>query len=470
MEKRKSYSRRDFLKQMAAAPGLAAAVAPAMLPATAKEIPQRAWESQTIAPSDRLGLATIGMGIIGFVDTATALEVPGVELVAAADLYDGRRVRTNEIFGQQVATTRDYREILARADVDAVIVSTPDHWHARIAREAMQAGKHVYCEKPMVQKIDEGLNVIEAEHNTKRVLQVGSQFVNSIVYDKARELYRSGAIGELNLVEASWKRNSAIGAWQYSIPPDASPQTIDWDRFLGEAPKRPFDAMRFFRWRNYWDYGTGIPGDLFVHLFTAIHYVLSSNGPQHLMATGGLRYWKDGRDAPDVILGLYDYTEGKNHPAFTVSLSTNFVDGSGSESDLRLIGSEGLMSIGGQGVKVSRRGTHQPNESEVVEGYNSVRTFSEATQKEFIEKYRAEVASNPVRPQLDGAFEYKTPEGYDARLDHFHDFFDAIRSGRSVTEDATYGFRAAAPALLTNTSQLENRVIAWDPEKMKVVS
>jgi predicted dehydrogenase len=469
MKEHNGYSRRTFLKKMTAGSALLAGGMTELLTPTAHALSLRE-NAKPFAASDRLRLATIGMGIIGFIDTETALRVPGVELVAAADLYDGRRARVNEVFGKNVATTRDYREIFSRPDIDAVIISTPDHWHARLAIEAMQAGKHVYCEKPMVQKVSDGARVIEAQRQTKKVLQVGSQFVSSIIYDKAKELFRAGAIGELNTVEANWKRNSAIGAWQYSIPPDASPETIAWETFLGDAPKRAFEATRFFRWRNYADYGTGIPGDLFVHLFSGIHHVLGANGPAQIAASGGLRYWKDGRDVPDVIWGLFDYAKHENHPGFTMALSTNFIDGSESEVGIRFIGSEGVMTISGDRVKVVRRGVYRERFEDVIEGYNSVNTFAKDMRDKFAEQLRAQMASAASRPELEGTTEYKAPNDYDDRLDHFHNFFNAIRTGKAVTEDATYGLRAAAPALLTNTSYTEQRVIRWDAEKMKVAA
>ncbi|MGH9888752.1 MAG: Gfo/Idh/MocA family protein, partial [bacterium] len=195
---------------------------------------------RTVAPSDRIRFAAIGVGIRGQADLVSALRTPGVELVAASDVYDGRLTLAKERWGNQLFTTRDYREVLARPDVDAVLIATPDHWHTQIALDAMKAGKDVYVEKPMVQELGEGPRIVDAARQTGRILQVGSQHPSSIVYAKAKELYRAGAIGELNLVEAWINRNSSMGAWQYSIPPDASPQTIDWDRFLGRAPKRPF--------------------------------------------------------------------------------------------------------------------------------------------------------------------------------------------------------------------------------------
>jgi len=447
----KRPTRRDFLKS-AAAGSLAA---PAIL--RAHELERQAPP----APGPRVRLALIGAGGQGSSDTRTAVRVPGVELVAVADIYDGRLARAKEVWGSQVATTRDYREVLARSDVDAVIIGTPDHWHARIATEAMKAGKDVYVEKPMVQKIDEGLGVVAAARETGRILQVGSQRVSSIIYAKARELYRSGAIGELNMVEAWINRNSALGAWQYTIPPDASPQTVDWDRFLGNAPTRPFEAVRLFRWRNYRDYGTGIPGDLFVHLFTGIHYVLGAIGPTRVMATGGLRFWNDGRDVPDVMLGLYDYPKTASHPAFTMSLRVNFADGSGGSEGFRFIGDSGVLTIGGPGVTLSRK--PRPKDP----GY-SIDTFPLALQQQILDEHRAMYPpQNAVSETSDEV--YSPPPGYSDQYDHFVTFVNAVRSRTPVTEDATFGFRAAAPALLTNDSYFERAAIAWDPEGMRRV-
>jgi len=447
----KHPSRREFLKA-AAAGTVAASVSPALVHVLEAQ-------DRVSGSAQPVRLALIGAGGQGMGDTRTALRVPGVQLTAVADIYDGRLARAKELWGTPIFTTRDHREVLARPDVDAVIIATPDHWHSRIAIDAMQAGKDVYVEKPMVQKIDEGLGVVAAARQTGRILQVGSQRVSSIVYAKARELYRSGAIGELNLVEAWINRNSAIGAWQYTIPLDASPQTIDWDRFLGSAPKRPFEPVRLFRWRNYRDYGTGIPGDLFVHLFTGIHFVLDSTGPSRVMASGGLRYWKDGRDVPDVMLALYDYPKTASHPAFTLSLKVNFAEGAGEDQAFRFVGPDGVLTIGGGGARLAR--SARPQDPGLT-----IDTFTQDMQQRILAEHRAKYPPQAdLRPSREEVF--APPPGYSDAYDHFVTFFDAVRSRKPVVEDAVFGFRAAAPALLTNDSYFEGRPISWDPESMK---
>lgn len=401
---------------------------------------------------------------MGTGDTHSARSQPGVRLTAACDIYQGRLTRAEEVWGG-LFTTRDYREILSRKDIDAVIIATPDHWHAKIASDAMEAGKDVYVEKPMVQQIGDGRKLVEVQNRTGRVLQVGSQRVSSIVYQKAKDLLQSGAIGELNLVEAWWDRNSAIGAWQYSIPPDATPQNIDWDRFLGSAPKHPFAPIRLFRWRNYRDYGTGVAGDLFVHLFSGLHFITGSRGPTRIHASGGLRFWKDGRDVPDVMLGVYDYPAQGKMPAFNLALRVNFVSGAGGNSGFRFVGSEGTMTIGG-GVTVSK----VPRESEP--GY-TVDTFANSTQQEFIRQYREKYpltmpTADALRPEI--TERYDPPRGYSDHRDHHRNFFEAVRSRKPVVEDAAFGLRAAGPALLSNMSNSERRVYDWDPQAMRVQS
>lgn len=463
-------SRRWFLKNMAAVPAAAAPLMAIPIADKTFELARRTEPAQVVGPNEKIRIATIGMGIIGFEDTETALKVPGVELVAVADIYEGRRVHSQEVFGQHVKTYVDYRDILARPDVDAVLVCVPDHWHAQMSIDAMKAGKAVYCEKPMVRTVEEGPGIVETQKQTGATFQVGSQYASSILYDKVRDLIAGGAIGAVNSVEARYNRNSDIGAWQYSIPLDASPQTIDWDRFLGSAPKREFDPVRVFRWRNYWDYGTAVAGDLYVHLFTGIHHAINSIGPTQVAAMGGLRYWKDGRDVYDVIMGLFDYPETDTHPSLTVALQSNFVDGGGDQALFRFVGSDGTISVSWTELTLNKVGMRKIPADQVLKGYNSVRTFSNAQQKAFAEKYLAENPSTGAERPRAEAERYVVPNGYNERLDHFVNFFRCVRDKSPVYEDATFGLRAAGPALLANESYRQNRLFGWDPVNMKVTS
>ena len=410
-----------------------------------------------IAPSDRIGLAVIGAGGMGMADVSTALRIPGVELVAACDVFDGRLDAARERYGAGLFTTRDYNEVLAREDIDAVIVGTPDHWHQPISIAALRAGKGVYCEKPMVHTIGEGHDLVRAQEESGSVFQVGSQGMSSLGNEKARELYESGAIGELNYAEGFWARNDPIGAWQYPIPAEASEETVDWKRFLGSAPDRPYDPLRIFRWRNYRDYGTGVAGDLFVHLFSSLHFVASSRGPSRVQATGGLRYWEDGREVPDVLLGMFDYPESDTHPGFNLSLRVNFVDGTSGSTFLRLVGSEGAMDVTWTDVVLRKNVAVDPMDA-------------------FSQEKMAEAAAGegglPARVRMlpPAEVRYEVERGYrGAHVDHFYNFFQAIRGGPPVREDAVFGLRAAAPALACNLSYFEDRIVRWDPDEMRLV-
>jgi predicted dehydrogenase len=418
---------------------------------------------QAPAPSanDRINLALIGAGGQGQGDTRTAITVPGVRLVAVADCYDGRLAHAKELWGgpsgNDITTTRDYKELLTRKDIDAVLIATPDHWHRQVAVDCMKAGKDVYLEKPMIHIYDDGPAIIETARATNRILQVGSQRVSSIVYAKAKELLAAGAIGKLNMIAARWDRNSSIGAWNYTVPLDASTQTCDWPRFLGNAPKIPFNAERFFQWRKWKDYGSGVAGDLFVHLFSGTHFITGSEGPTRAMATGAIRFWNDGRDVPDVLLGLFDYPEG-----FNLSLRVNFVNGGEESEGFLFTGSEGTMEIAGTSLTVSRT----PREKEP--GY-TVSTFTNDMQKRILEQYRAKYpATNPVQDPAAITQKYAAPRGYSDSYDHLQNFFNSIRTRKQPVEDATFGFRAAGAALLSNLSLEKNAIVHWNPKTMKL--
>ena len=412
-----------------------------------------------ISPNDHIQIALIGAGGQGQFDMRVATRVPGVKMVAAADCYDGRLEHCKEIWGSDVFTTRDYKEILERKDIDAVIVGTPDHWHRQVSVDAMKAGKDVYCEKPMVHTHADGPDMIATARSTNRILQLGSQRVSSIIYVKAKELLAAGAIGQLNMVSAHWDRNTTMGAWSYTVPPDASTETCDWPRFLGTAPKIPFNAEHFFQWRKWGAYGTGVAGDLFVHLFSGTHFITGSNGPTRAMATGGLRFWKDGRDAFDVLLGQFDYPQG-----FNLALRVNFVDGGQESEGLSFIGSEGIMEINGDSVTVSRT----PRETEP--GY-TIDSFSEAMQKRILAEYREKYPlQQPTEPPAVQFEKYVAPERYHDSYDHFKNFFAAVRSRQPVVEDAVFGYRAAGAALLSNLSIERGAVVKWDPDAMKLIA
>jgi predicted dehydrogenase len=304
-----------------------------------------------------------------------------------------------------------------------------------------------------VHSVDEGHEIIKAWKKSGKIYMVGSQGMSSLGNEKAKELLAAGAIGELNYAEGFWARNSALGAWQYPIPNDASTQTVDWKEYLSITKDRPFDPLRFFRWRNYLDYGTGMAGDLFVHLFSSLHFITNSIGPNRISSTGGLRHWKDGREVPDVQLGMFDYPETKEHPGFNLSLRCNFVDGTSGGTFLKLVGSKGSMDVAWNSLTLKRNADGESDDP-------------------FLAEKAKEGSSRADRKKMVAPLEtvYNAQSGYKgAHYDHFANFFTAIRENGSVAEDPVFGFRAAAPALLCNESYRKNEFIGWDPKKMKKV-
>jgi predicted dehydrogenase len=286
---------------------------------------------------------------------------------------------------------------------------------------------------------------------------VGSQRVSSALYIKAKELVSSGAIGELNMVSAHWDRNSAIGAWDYTIPLDADPETCDWPRFLGTARTIPFNPNHFFQWRKWKAYGSGVAGDLFVHLFSGTNFVASSHGPTRAMATGGLRYWKDGRDVPDVMLALFDYPEG-----FNLNLRVNFVCGGEENEGLTFTGSEGTLEIAGNSVILNR--VPRSKDPGLTIG-----TFTDAMQQRILAEHEKKYPKTHPDDTTVRVETFRVPEGYSDSYDHLRNFFASVRSRQPVVEDAVFGFRAAGAALLSNLSYDRDAIVHWNPETMQLV-
>ncbi len=413
--------------------------------------PAALWgANRDVAASDRVRFAAIGTGTRGCELLQASLLVPGIECVAVCDLYDSRHEAAQEAVQKQVPATRNYQEILERNDVDAVIVAVTDHQHRRIVVDACVAGKDVYCEKPMSHTVEDGFAMVDAVRKGNRILQVGSQRVSSVVYEKAREVYASGALGDVFSIEAAWDRNSASGAWVYPIPPDATAQTIDWNAFLVNAPQRPFDAARFFRWRCFSDYGEGLAGDLFVHLLSGIQFITGVNeAPKRAQSSGGLFRWKDGRDFPDLIETFYDY------PSFRVALRCNLNNEAG--ESIKFGGTKGTIEINGQAMTFTPQDVRpQP------EGY-SLKGWPERLRKEYLAQWAAEhPKSARLDYQLVEAETFTAPPGYSDVAAHEATFFNAVRTRKPTVENEEFGNHAAIGCHLANYAYFNNKIATWD--------
>jgi predicted dehydrogenase len=448
------WSRRRFMQMGTAAVAAGAAAKVTLLQ------PGPLWAfDRAIAPSDTVRFASIGTGVRGCELLAATLRVPGIECVATCDLYDSRHIASQEAVQKQVPTTRKYKEILDREDVDAVIIAVTDHNHRKVFLDAIAAGKDVYCEKPMSHTVDDGFAMVEAAQKAKKIVQVGSQRVSSILYAKAKEIYDSGQLGEVYFVEAFWDRNSDSGAWVYPIPPDASEQTIDWNTFLGDAPKRPFDPVRFFRWRCFTDYGEGLAGDLFVHLISGIHFITGTDTvAQRAQSTGGIFRFKDGREFPDLIDTFYDY------PNFRAAIRCNLSNGGG--EFIGFYGTKGTMIIKDSTLSFKPEDTRPEPEAYSIFGW------PEKMRNEYLAKFAADHPMPGVKDfKVDGEGEsFALPPGYSDLSEHQANFFNAVRTRKRVVENEDFGNHAAIGCHLANHAYFNKTIATWDAGAKKIKS
>ena len=437
-----SWSRREFLLTGASAAGVLAASKSVLLdthPAMAQAMP--------VAPSDRVRFGMIGVGMQGSDLLPKAISLPGVECVAAADLYDGRHTFAKELTNNpSLPTTRRYQELLDRKDIDCIVAAVPDHWHRRVVVDATSAGKDTYCEKPMSHAVEDGFAMVESAKKHGRIVQIGSQRVSSMLGAKAREMYHQGIIGDVSMIELTLGRNDPTGAWEYPPPLDLSPENLDWETWLNDAPKIPFNPLHFVRWRCWKEYGTGVAGDLMVHLLSGMMYTLGWNEvPRSAQALGGIFRWKDGRNMPDLHAVLFDY--------HGIPVYVRLGLGTETQELARFMGPKGILDTG----ELEIRHEEQPG----IDLAPSSDPFPRKMQAEYLANWHAKndppIGKEPVYPTTI----YKGHDWDDVRP-HLWTFFQSVRSRKPVVEDAVFGNHAAIACHMANESYFRKKPVYWD--------
>jgi len=451
-----SISRREFLEKttlVASAASLAVGAKKA-----------RAQLNNGVQPSPaRVGVAFIGVGIRGTILYKSSLPIAGVEPVAVCDIYQGHLDCAKENLGGNIFTTMDYQEVLARSDVDAVVLAVPDHWHKRTFIESLQAGKHVYQEKPMTHRWEDGEEFIQAEKKYKKVVQIGSQYLSMACVDKAKDIINSGRLGQITMIEARFHRNSSTGAWYYPIPPDASEKTIDWKRFIGDSKWYDFDPKRLFQWRLFWDYSGGLPTDLFVHLVGAVHDLMGVRAPEKVVAFGDIYRWdKEGggyRDVPDQMEAMAFYPD----KGFNLKL-TSTANNSHPGPSVVLYGTKGTMEYNGGSLKYY----YEPRRENYTYPTDS---WTRETVKEFAAIMKLDKNLSPLvqpPPRAGAPLEYSAEGGEGTTTAHLRNFYDAVRGQGKAIEPAGFGHHAALVGHMCNISYKTGKIVHYNKKTKKV--
>ncbi|HXJ61085.1 MAG TPA: Gfo/Idh/MocA family oxidoreductase [Verrucomicrobiae bacterium] len=425
MNHHRLLTRRHFLKSSALATGALTLSA--------------ASYASVLGANDRVRFAVIGCGGMGTGHLGSLVkrsEADNISVVAVSDVYQRRLTRAMGIC--KGPGTLDYRRVLERADIDAVLIATPDHWHAKISIEALESGKHVYVEKPMTHTVEQALALREAVKRTGRILQVGPNGTANDSYWVAHEAIRAGRIGKVTWVQGSYNRNERICLFNehQKIDPTAGPHKsgedyVDWDMWLGWkwglAPKIPWNPEHFFRFRKYWPYNGGVATDLLYHKLAPLLIAVSgANGeyPRRVNAAGGLYVEKDGRDIPDTFLLTADYPS--EWALFLVSTLTN-------DTGLpdRIYGKHGTLDVGGEPfLKVNGP---------------------------FAEEFKA---------RNDGKEEVRLP--IQPRRDLEGNFIDVLRGRDRLACNVDLGCSTMVAIKMAVESYRQQRTLLWDAAKEKV--
>lgn len=442
--KKHGMSRRAFLQNSAGTTGAWMAANTILL--KRERIPY-GWEVAT-PPSDKIRFGIIGVGMQGSGLLATSVSLPGVECVAACDLWDGRQTLAKEIAGAKIKTTRKYKELLDDQSIDCIIAAVPDHWHKQVLVDTVGAGKDIYCEKPMSHSPAEGIEMVNAAKQSGRIVQIGSQRVSSVICAKAKELLASGIIGDMTLIEGTYGRNDPNGAWVYPLPEDLSTETLDWVSWQGTVPQRPFDPKLFARWRCWKEYGTGVAGDLLVHLVSGMNFMMGWNEPPLRAASfGAILRFPDGRNMPDVQPTLYQY--GKYPVYMRLNLGCEMPE------TYRFQGSKGYLEVTETVL------TYSPQTGEDSSTSYYAASFPRAMRDRYEKKWHEEHDPAPGKePLLDG-FTYRG-DSWDDLRPHLWNYFQAVRTRKAVTEDVVFGHNAALACHMANQSYFRGTQVSWD--------
>jgi predicted dehydrogenase len=369
---------------------------------------------------------------------------------------------TNGKMGTAPMRFRTYKELIASPDIDAVIIATPDHWHATIAMEAARAGKHVYVEKPMTWTVPETYELVRTVKENKIVFQLGHQGRQTESYTKAAEAIRKNILGKITLIEVCTNRNDPNGAWVYDINPKASTQNIDWQQFIGPAPYHDFSLERFFRWRCWWDYSTGLNGDLLTHEYDAINQILGVGIPDSVVASGGIYFFKDGRTVPDVLQVAMEFASHDLTMLYSASLASDRQRGK------VIMGHDANMEISDRLViKADPQSTAYKEKIDNGTIDTQVPIYSFTPGKKGIDAIAS--ATEQYFASRGLLYTYRNGERVDTTFLHIREWINCIRSGIQPSCNIDQGFQEAISAHMSTMALREGRKVCWDKEKQVIV-
>jgi predicted dehydrogenase len=435
MPNNQGFNRRDFILGAGATVGLAGSL-------------QATPGARVMGANDRINIGVIGVGGRGTYVAQHFAEIGKADnscrIAAVCDVYQKRVGENKKIHGCEGYL--DYREVIGRKDVDAVIVATPDHWHAKIALEAMRNGKDVYLEKPMVHTVEEAHQIVDAVKETGRVLQVGSQTTSAQQWWKAKKAIADGAIGDMIMSQGSYHRNSTEGEWNWPIEPGAGPDKkgddyVDWKTWLGATSERPWDADRFFRFRKFWDYSGGIATDLFFHVAAPMNICWPEpQFPQRVVGSGGIYVFKDTREVPDTFHLMAEYAKG-----YSVVLTSSMANSQHIPGLIR--GHKGSIVMVEHGM------------FEAPTDHITLRPERRAIAGD--ELYEVQFGCDPIQIPVDKE---------DALHVHIRNFLDCIRTRRKPTLDAETAARAQVLISMSVMSYRQSSVLYFNEKTWAVTA